>query len=256
MHNSIRRWCRVFAVGCGVLLFGAGLGQLHAQQQAGTLSGTVIDQAGKPIQSAGVQIRNDVSGLTSSATTDAEGRFSAADLAPGAYTLMVSAQGFGVTTRPGAQVAAGATQDISVMLAVQSVSTEITVSETISLAASTAPAGNTLEATSARTEISPDFIKNFMSPIADFAEVVNYAPGTFSLNPNGIGLGQGKTFFRGFADGEYTMTFDGIPFEDTNTPTHHSWANFPSGWISSVDFDRSPGLASDSAPPTSADRSI
>ena len=81
-----------------------------------------------------------------------------------------------------------------------------------------------------------------MSPVADYSEYVNYAPGTFSLNPNGIGLGQGKTFFRGFADGQYTMTFDGIPFEDTNTPTHHSWANFPSGWTDAVDFDRSPGL--------------
>ena len=87
-----------------------------------------------------------------------------------------------------------------------------------------------------------------MSPIADYSEFVNYAPGTFSLNPNGIGLGQGSTFFRGFQDGQYTMTFDGIPFEDTNTPTHHSWANFPSGWTNAVDFDRSAGLASDIGP--------
>ena len=153
-----------------------------------------------------------------------------------------------MTTRPGAQVTAGATQDVSITLTVETVATTITVNETISLAAATAPSGNTLEATSARTEVSADFIKNFMSPIADYAEFVNYAPGTFSLNPNGIGLGQGKTFFRGFQDGEYTMTFDGIPFEDTNTPTHHSWANFPSGWTNSVDFDRSAGLASDIGP--------
>ena len=56
-----------------------------------------------------------------------------------------------------------------------------------------------------------------MAPVADFAEVMQQAPGTFSLNPNGIGLGQGKSFFRGFSDGQYTMTFDGIPFEDTNS---------------------------------------
>ncbi len=48
--------------------------------------------------------------------------------------------------------------------------------------------------------------------------MIQQAPGAFSLNPNGIGLGQGKTYFRGFSDGQYTMTFDGIPFEDTNTP--------------------------------------
>jgi len=133
-------------------------------------------------------------------------------------------------------------------MSVETVTTSITVSETMSLAAATAPSGNLLEATSAKTEVSSDFIKNFMSPVADYSEYINYAPGTFSLNPNGIGLGQGKTFFRGFSDGQYTMTFDGIPFEDTNSPTHHSWANFPSGWTDSVDFDRSPGLASTFGP--------
>ena len=91
-------------------------------------------------------------------------------------------------------------------------------------------------------------IQNFMAPVADFAEVIQQAPGAFSTNPNGIGLGQGKSFFRGFSDGQYTLTFDGIPFEDTNCPTHHSWASFPSQWISSTDFDRSPGQASDFGP--------
>jgi len=74
------------------------------------------------------------------------------------------------------------------------------------------------------------------------------APGTFSVNSNGVGLGQGKTFFSGFKDGNYTMTFDGIPFQDTDDPTHHSWAFFPGQWIGGVDFDRSPGGASSTGP--------
>ena len=102
------------------------------------------------------------------------------------------------------------------------------------------PKGTPLTRPRPKTEITTTFIKNFIAPTSDFAEVVNYAPGTFSTNPNGVGLGQGKTFFRGFSDGQYTITFDGIPFEDTNSPTHHSWASFPSQWISSTDFDRSP----------------
>ena len=246
--NVSSRWSSVLAVGIAAIMFAAGIGQLRAQSAGGTLTGTVIDQAGKAIQYATVEIKNDATGSSTSATTDGEGHFSAADLPPGSYSLAVSAQGFAVTSRPGAQVAAGATRDVTIPLSVQTLETTITVSESVSLAASTAPSGNTLEATSARTEITPEFIKNFMSPIADYAEIVNYAPGTFSLNPNGIGLGQGKTFFRGFSDGEYTMTFDGIPFEDTNSPTHHSWANFPSGWTTGVDFDRSAGLASDIGP--------
>src|SRR5579863_5624813 len=240
--------CRVLAVSMGVFLFGAGLCQLHAQPAGGNLAGTVIDQTGKPIENAAVEIKNEATGATSPASTDNAGHFTAMGLAPGSYSVTVSSPGFALTTRPGAQITAGGTQDVSVTMSVETASTTITVSETVSLAASTAPSGNTLEATSARTEITPEFIKNFMSPVADYAEIVNYAPGTFSLNPNGIGLGQGKTFFRGFSDGEYTMTFDGIPFEDTNSPTHHSWANFPSGWTTGVDFDRSPGLSSNFGP--------
>lgn len=217
-------------------------------QQTGTISGAVVDQVGKPVAGASVEIRNDVTGATKTLTSDSDGKFSAPDLAAGSYTIHVAAAGFALATRSGGKLNAGATLDVPIALTVETVTTTVTVNESISLAASTAPEGNTLESVSARTEVSHDFIKNFMSPIADYSEYVNYAPGTFSLNPNGIGLGQGATYFRGFQDGDYTMTFDGIPFEDTNTPTHHSWANFPSGWTDSVDFDRSAGLASNFGP--------
>jgi len=244
MWSSTRRF-GVFVA--GILLCAAGLSQLYAQQ-SGTISGTVLDQTGKPIQDATVEVKNDSTGTSRSLKCDTEGKFSASDLAAGTYSIGVSAPGFALTTRSGGLVTAGATLDMPVTMTVESLSQSVTVEESISLAATTAPSGNLLEATSAKTEVSSDFINNFMSPVADYSEYVNYSPGTFSLNPNGIGLGQGKTFFRGFADGQYTMTFDGIPFEDTNSPTHHSWANFPSGWTDSVDFDRSPGLASTFGP--------
>jgi iron complex outermembrane receptor protein len=230
-----------------LLICCANLSQLQAQQN-GTISGTVIDQAGKAIGDAKVELKNDATGAARSASTGAEGKFSVPDLATGIYSITVSAPGFALASRSGAQLNAGATLDVPITMSVESVASSITVTETVSLAAATAPSGNTLEATSAKTEVSSEFIKDFMSPMADYSEYINYAPGTFSLNPNGVGLGQGKTFFRGFSDGQYTMTFDGIPFEDTNSPTHHSWANFPSGWTDSVDFDRSPGLSSNFGP--------
>jgi len=39
------------------------------------------------------------------------------------------------------------------------------------------------------------------------------------------------------------MTFDGLPFNDTNDPTHHSWVWFPTPFIGATVFDRSPGDA-------------
>jgi iron complex outermembrane receptor protein len=80
--------------------------------------------------------------------------------------------------------------------------------------------------------------------------VLQMAPGTFNVSANGPGLGDTKTFFRGFKDGQYSMTYDGIPFNDTNDPTHHSWAFFPAQTIGSTVFDRSPGSAATIGPST------
>jgi iron complex outermembrane receptor protein len=55
-------------------------------------------------------------------------------------------------------------------------------------------------------------------------------------------------YFRGFVDDDYTMTWDGIPFSDSNDPSHHSWAYVPAPAIGYVDFDRSPGTTSDMGP--------
>ena len=217
-------------------------------QSGGAITGTVFDPAAKSIQGAGLTVRSEGGSVSGTATSDSEGHFSVSGLAAGTYTVEASSPGFALSTRRGVPVSANGSQDLSITLNVDSISQSVTVQETVLLAVETAPEGNTLDATSARTVISSAVIQNFMAPVADFAEVLQQAPGAFSTNPNGIGLGQGKTIFRGFPDGDYTMQFDGIPFEDTNSPTHHSWASFPSQWISTTEINRSPGQASDFGP--------
>src|SRR5260370_34326324 len=144
------------------------------------------------------------------------------------------------------QLTAGQDQDISVAMNVGGVSQQLTVEANAlgSSAAALAPMDASLEATSARTYISPTFVQNFPSPVADYGEAVAMAPGPFTLNGNGVGLGQSKTYFRGFPDGNYDIDFDGIPFYDTNSPSHHSWAFFPAQVFGAIDLDRSPGTAS------------
>ncbi len=220
---------------------------LTAQSNA-SLTGSVLDQTGKAIPNAAVAVKNEATSAVVNVTADSEGRFTAPALPAGSYTVEVSAPRFATTQRTGVQVAANSTQDISISLQVGSVAEAVTVEAVASLAAQLAPSGNVLDAVTAKSEISGDYIKNFISPIADFAEVVQMSPGAFSINPNGVGLGQGKTFFRGFADPKYSMTFDGIPFEDTNDGSHHSWSFFPGQWLGATDFDRSPGTASTLGP--------
>ncbi|PUA19914.1 TonB-dependent receptor domain-containing protein [Glaciimonas sp. PCH181] len=115
-------------------------------------------------------------------------------------------------------------------------------------AAKSAPSQGSLTARSAQSEVSDAFIRNNTSPIADFSQVIQMTPGVYSFSPNGPGLGDTKTSFRGFQDGDYSITFDGIPFQDTNSPTHHSWAFFPSQFIGGAIVDRSPGSAATIGP--------
>ncbi|MDY7544795.1 TonB-dependent receptor [Glaciimonas sp. CA11.2] len=118
----------------------------------------------------------------------------------------------------------------------------------IPAAAKSAPSQGSLEARSAQSEVSEAFIRNYTSPIADFSQVIQMTPGVYSYSPNGPGLGDTKTYFRGFQDGDYSVTFDGIPFQDTNSPTHHTWAFFPAQFIGGAVVDRSPGSAATIGP--------
>jgi iron complex outermembrane receptor protein len=227
-----------------------GVGVAQAQQNAGMLTGMVVDPTGGAVQGATVMARNESSAATTRASTDAGGKFSISNLAAGNYTVEVSLPGFALASRPGVHVAAGGSPELSFTLTLGSVNDAITVEANTSgsIAAQNAPMDSVLEATSARTEVTPIFIQNFTTPLADFGELVSMAPGTFSISTDGVGLGQDKTYFRGFADGNYDIDYDGVPFYDTNDPTHHTWAFFPSPWVGSVDFDRSPGTASTIGP--------
>lgn len=242
MRGLVNRWFRVFAVCvCGIV-------GLHAQATDATVSGSVLDVAGKGIPGAAVSVRNEATNSARQTVSAADGKFSVADLPAGTYSIEVSAPSFASSRRTGVKLAAGGAESVSIALNVGELSQTVTVEGTVSVAAEMAPSQSTLEARSAKSEISPEFIQNFASPVADYTELLNMAPGTFSVNPNGVGLGDSKTYFRGFADGQYTMTVDGIPFNDTNSPTHHSWAFFPGQFIAGIDFDRSPGSASTVGP--------
>lgn len=60
---------------------------------------------------------------------------------------------------------------------------------------------------------------------------------------NGAGLSESKAQIRGFQDAEYNITYDGVPFGDTNDPSHHSNTFFPSNTVETLVVDRGPGNA-------------
>jgi iron complex outermembrane receptor protein len=95
--------------------------------------------------------------------------------------------------------------------------------------------------------VSRSIIENSVAPTADISQVVMLTPGA-SLSPssgNGVGLADSKIVLRGFQDGQYNITFDGVPFGDSNDPTHHSTSYFPNGTYERIIVDRGPGGATD-----------
>jgi iron complex outermembrane receptor protein len=116
-------------------------------------------------------------------------------------------------------------------------------SATVPAAAQHAPSQSSLSARSAQSEVSDEFIREFTSPVSDYTQVVEMSPGMYSYTPNGIGLGDTKITMRGVGDGNAVISFDGIPFNDTNGVSHHSWVFFPSPFIGGTVIDRSPGSA-------------
>ena len=241
---------RFFIVALGALLLAA-TATTSAQAPTGSasLAGSVLDPEAKAVVGAVLLVRNEGTNATQTVTTDGSGMFSVRDLQPGTYTIEVVVPGFDLVRRTGITVA-GVTTGIDIKLALANVTERVTVLAALPEAAVAAPSQSSLTARSAQSLISNEYIRNYTSPISDYSQVLQMAPGTFSTSANGPGLGDTKTFFRGFKDGYYSMTFDGIPFNDTNDPTHHSWVFFPAQTIGSAVFERSPGSASSIGPST------
>lgn len=110
-------------------------------------------------------------------------------------------------------------------------------------AAKAAVSQGSLDARSAQSVVSDDYVRNFTTPEADFSQVFLITPGAFSFSPNGVGNGNAATTVRGLTDSQYLVTFDGIPFNDTNGVSHHSYVFFPGMAIGGAVIDRSPGSA-------------
>jgi iron complex outermembrane receptor protein len=108
-----------------------------------------------------------------------------------------------------------------------------------------APAKASLETTEPQTIINRSYIENFMSPQQDYNGILAIVPGMTGSDPAGPGLSDGgaKNTLRGFQDGFFAMQYDGIPFGDTNGPSHHSISYFPASTIGSAVVDRGPGNA-------------
>jgi iron complex outermembrane receptor protein len=114
-------------------------------------------------------------------------------------------------------------------------------------AAQVAPVSSSLSATEPQAVITRRFIEESAPRVGDFTTSAILAPSMATTgNPNGPGATDGsKITLRGFQDGEFNITYDGIAWGDTNGPSHHANSFFPSSTIGGIVIDRGPGQAAD-----------
>ena len=158
-------------------------------------------------------------------------------LTASAMALLSGAHAFAADAAAGAPAGAGTeSTDIS----------NIVVTAERNRAAATAPTKASLTEHQPESIITQSFIEGARPETGDYSTTVLLAPSMAGTSSNGGGVGEtNKSTLRGFQDGMYNLTYDGIAFGDTNDPTHHPASYFPSATIGAAVIDRGPGAAGD-----------
>src|SRR5262249_37556246 len=84
-------------------------GAVRAQSFLGTIRGTVTDPQGAAVKDAAVLIVDEATGVPRAVSTDAEGRYEAANLKPGSYRIEITTTSFKKFERPGVLLRAAGT---------------------------------------------------------------------------------------------------------------------------------------------------
>src|SRR5437016_3829377 len=115
------------------------LSPAYAQVTGATLSGTVSDQSGGVVPSAGISIKNVATGVTRAVKTDTAGFYSAPNLLPGNYEITATAPGFSSQVQSGVELTVGAQQVLNLAMQVGQVTQAVQVTAeapTVQLASS------------------------------------------------------------------------------------------------------------------------
>jgi iron complex outermembrane receptor protein len=107
-----------------------------------------------------------------------------------------------------------------------------------------APTSTPLDALQPTSVITQDFIQKNLPMTANYDEAIKFSPSVFDTAPNGPGLAESQNIsIRGFQDGQFNVTFDGIPIGDSNDFTHHTTSYFATHDVGQISVDRGPGTA-------------
>ena len=162
-------------------------------------------------------------------------------------TLAIALAGFGLALSAVAAQAQTANApvnlDLGAVLATGSGDTAALAS-TPGTAPYEAPSLTPLNSSQPTSVVNQNTIQNQFIGTQSYADVARLTPSVSLISPNGPGLQEANgPVIRGFQDGQYNVTFDGIPIGDSNDFTHHTTSFFTDSDIGETIVDRGPGTA-------------
>jgi Carboxypeptidase regulatory-like domain len=164
----------------------------YAQLAGANLSGTVTDPSHSAIPNAKVSITNLATGVTRDVTTNADGLYSAPNLAPGNYQVTVTASGFSTLVRSGITLTVGAEQALDLTLQVGQVSQKI---EVAAVAPTVETTSSTLSATVEQTTIVELPLNG-----RDWTQLATLEPGVIAIHAQASTSSTANRGNRGFGN--------------------------------------------------------
>ena len=125
-------WAVFVGIFCGVCAF--------AQSTTATLSGRISDASGGVLPGVQVTVTNSATGIKRALTTDAGGKFIAAQLPPGPYEVSATMNGFETLVNKGVVLTVGQEANLELAMKVGAVSEQVTVTEDAPLVNTTSSA--------------------------------------------------------------------------------------------------------------------
>ncbi|MBZ5500833.1 MAG: TonB-dependent receptor [Acidobacteriia bacterium] len=163
------------------------VGNLYAQAEKATLSGTVIDASGAVIVGAKVEAKNVNTGTTYSGATDGQGRYVLPDMQVGSYDVSAQQAGFQKMVQTGVVLTVGARPILDFKLQVGQSEQVVTVESQASRVDTETSAVGQL--------VSSNQMENLPINGRNFASLISMAPGVASVPPSAGGGGQSSTVY-------------------------------------------------------------
>ena len=171
-----------------VLLLGVlPIGDLQAQVEKATLSGTALDVSGAVVVGATIQAKNLNTGIVNSVVTDGRGRYILPGMSVGTYDVSAEKAGFQKMVQTGIVLTIGARPVLDFKLAVGQPMDIVEVhGETSAVESATA---------SLSTLIAPSQMENLPLNGRNFTDLLSLAPGVATVPSTGGGGGQSATAY-------------------------------------------------------------